>query len=103
MRFLVLALVVGCAVVEHPRAPWGPRCAHAQVLAAQAPGNPDHNEPAKDFFCSHTATKAAERCACHRTCHKDENGKVDGVTRDVACKSDCYEKHCHCGVECDVI
>jgi hypothetical protein len=63
------------------------------------PGNPEHQEPPKDFFCSNDAADEPHQCACHRECVDDDGTGKPGVSEDHAqCTTNCYKDHCHCRI-----
>jgi len=68
----------------------------------QYPGQGEHSEPPKNFYCSnHPLTPAKHKCACEPSCVKNENGEME-MHPDPKCTVYCWEKdHCACGHQCE--
>jgi hypothetical protein len=71
------------------------------------PGQGEHAEPPKGWFCSsHPSAPRDHKCDCKKTCAKptDEDGNtIDGpmiVTEDARCTVFCHKDHCACEVKC---
>lgn len=85
MRYLLLALLVAVQVTQDP-----PR--------EQYPGQSQHAEPPKDWFCmpqNYTLTVPPDHaCNCERSCD-ETTGKI---REDQKCGSFCHADHCKCEV-----
>jgi hypothetical protein len=67
------------------------------------PGQRDHAEPPKGFFCSPTAKDAAHKCACKRmtmATPDDTHCEQTPVEEDAKCTVYCHADHCRCPVKC---
>ncbi len=69
------------------------------------PGQRDHREPPKGFYCSTTAKDAAHRCTCKRMTHatvEDKDCCQTPIEPDSTCTVYCWESRCTCPVTCEV-
>ena len=96
MKRGLLALVLIGLIAQTPTL--SPFCLHAQQLQQQ-PGNPGHQPPPENFYCSTHATDPAKKCACHKV---DTHAACEGepVEDNAKCLVACFKQHCHCDVEC---
>lgn len=96
---VVLLLCLGATVSRSPF------CVGAEMAQQQPPsmppeGNPNHEKPAPDAFCSRSK-KEQHACKCHATCVRDEQGNVTGIQEDPKCRAWCFKDHCRCPADCE--
>ena len=63
---------------------------------APAPGNPGHEKPPADWFCSPRGT-GSHKCSCHKECADDGQGGIQ-IAEDNQCRTYCFKDNCHCPV-----
>ncbi len=67
------------------------------------PGQHQHAEPPKGWFCSPTAKVKAHECHCKRMTHATTDDPVcedTHVAEDAQCSVYCHMDHCLCPVTC---
>lgn len=106
MKFIVLTVLLGVLTIGPAlEVQVGDHCAgalHAMGIAAAQdpdPGNPGHQPPPKDYFCTTKGSAKQKPCACHRV----DNSRAcesEPTEDNATCRVACYKDHCHCDVEC---
>ncbi len=94
---IMFAVIVGVLILQAP-------------APEQFPGQRDHAQPPKDFFCQLKGTKGvddAHACTCTRM---QETTKADPdccnappAPEDPKCSVYCWKDHCHCKVGCKIV
>jgi hypothetical protein len=67
------------------------------------PGQSEHREPPKGWYCTPDAAQPAHRCAC-KNMAKDKDDpicKKPEPEDDPQCRSYCWKSHCLCQIKCE--
>lgn len=89
-RFFLLTLLMGGV-------------AFAQGSDEAYPGQSEHREPPKGWYCTPDAVQPAQRCAC-KNMPRDKNDPTCSTMEpedDNACKVWCHKDHCACKIRCE--
>ncbi len=66
------------------------------------PGQHDHAEPPKGWYCFPDAKEPSHRCACKNMARdKDDPVCLKDTEEDQACAVWCHKDHCGCQMACE--